>query len=74
MLYLTTGYDADQLNPTFYPLHFPPLPLVPTAAILLAAVAGFAAPPLPKRLAPPVTTPAAERGVSDPTPRLKVSA
>lgn len=48
-LYLSTGYDASDLNPSFYPLHFPPLPLVPAAAILAAAVAGVAAPPPPPR-------------------------
>lgn len=39
------GYDPAQLNPTFYPLTWPELPLVPTAAILLAGTAGFLAPP-----------------------------
>ncbi|MGV9791513.1 energy-coupling factor transporter transmembrane component T [Streptomyces sp. NPDC003435] len=39
------GYDAAQLNPTFYPLTWPGLPLVPTAAILLAGTAAFLAPP-----------------------------
>ncbi|OOQ48166.1 cobalt ABC transporter permease [Streptomyces antibioticus] len=39
------GYDPAQLNPTFYPLTWPRLPLVPTAAILLAGTAGFLAPP-----------------------------
>jgi energy-coupling factor transport system permease protein len=48
MLYLSTSYNAAELNPTFYPLHFPPLPLVPAAAILMAAIAGFAAPPPPR--------------------------
>jgi energy-coupling factor transport system permease protein len=48
VLYLSTGYTANDLNPSFYPLHFPPLPVVPAAAILIAAVAGFAAPPPPR--------------------------
>ena len=52
LLYTATGYDAAQLNPSFYPLRFPPLPVVPTIALLLAAVAGFAAPP-PQRAARP---------------------
>ena len=47
LLYLNTGYSAADLNPSFYPLHFPPLPLVPTIAILIAAVPAFAAPPVP---------------------------
>jgi energy-coupling factor transport system permease protein len=39
------------LNPQIYPLHWPPLPLVPTVAILVAGLAAFVAPP------PPTTTP-----------------
>ncbi|WP_416973769.1 energy-coupling factor transporter transmembrane component T [Streptomyces sp. 4F14] len=39
------GYDPAQLNPSYYPLSRPTLPLVPTAAILLAATAGFLSPP-----------------------------
>jgi energy-coupling factor transport system permease protein len=42
------GYDPAALNPAV--LAWPPLPLVPAAAILVAALAGFAAPP------PPITT------------------
>jgi energy-coupling factor transport system permease protein len=45
LLYVSTGYDPADLNPSLYPLQFPPLPVVPTIAILLAAVAGIAAPP-----------------------------
>jgi energy-coupling factor transport system permease protein len=45
MLYLGTGYSASALNPSFYPLRFPPLPAVPAVAILIAALAAFAAPP-----------------------------
>lgn len=45
LLFSNLGYDAAQLNPTFYPLSWPELPLVPTAAILLAGTAAFAAPP-----------------------------
>ncbi len=48
-LYLTTGYNVADLNPSFHPLHFPPLPLLPVAAILIAALAGFAAPPPQRR-------------------------
>jgi energy-coupling factor transport system permease protein len=47
MLYASTAYNAAALNPSFYPLQFPPLPVVPTIAILLAAIAGVAAPPPP---------------------------
>ncbi len=44
VLFVTAGYSALQLNPSLYPLSWPPLPLVPAAAILLAGVAGIAAP------------------------------
>jgi energy-coupling factor transport system permease protein len=47
-LYLSTGYNAADLNPSFSPLRFPALPALPALAILLAAVAAFAAPP-PRR-------------------------
>ncbi len=45
LLFSNLGYDPAQLNPTYYPLTWPGLPLVPTAAILLAGTAGFLAPP-----------------------------
>ncbi|WP_434094969.1 energy-coupling factor transporter transmembrane component T [Streptomyces albidoflavus] len=45
LLFTNLGYDPARLNPTFYPLTWPELPLVPTAAILLAGTAGFLAPP-----------------------------
>ncbi|MEV7341116.1 energy-coupling factor transporter transmembrane component T [Streptomyces sp. NPDC093544] len=45
LLYSNLGYDPAALNPSFYPLTWPTLPLVPTAAILLAGTAGFVAPP-----------------------------
>ena len=54
LLYASTSYSAAQLDPTFYPLRFPPLPLLPAFAILLPLIAGFAAPPpeRPYRSAP----------------------
>ncbi|MFJ6015286.1 energy-coupling factor transporter transmembrane component T [Streptomyces sp. NPDC092952] len=45
LLFANLGYDPAQLNPAFYPLTWPELPLVPTAAILLAGTAGFLSPP-----------------------------
>jgi energy-coupling factor transport system permease protein len=45
LLYLSTSRDAAQLDPTFSPLRFPPLPAVPALAILCAVLAGFLAPP-----------------------------
>jgi energy-coupling factor transport system permease protein len=56
LLYASTSYSAVQLNPTFYPLRFPPLPLLPALAILLALVAGFAAPPPEQLNRPAVPT------------------
>ncbi|MYR56710.1 energy-coupling factor transporter transmembrane protein EcfT, partial [Streptomyces sp. SID625] len=44
LLFSDLGYDPAQLNPTFYPLTWPGLPVVPAAAILLAGTAGFLAP------------------------------
>jgi energy-coupling factor transport system permease protein len=49
-LYLSTGYNAADLNPSFSPLRFPALPALPAIAILIAAAAAFAAPP-PRRRA-----------------------
>jgi energy-coupling factor transport system permease protein len=55
LLYVSTRYGAADVNPSFSPLHFPALPIMPTIAILLAAVAGVAAPPPrhPYRSGPP---------------------
>ncbi|HEY3735572.1 MAG TPA: CbiQ family ECF transporter T component, partial [Streptosporangiaceae bacterium] len=58
VLFLGVGYDPAALNPGLYPLHWPPLPLLPAAAILAAALAAFAA-PLPPAVA----------GVAPPAPR-----
>jgi energy-coupling factor transport system permease protein len=44
-LYLSAGYNAAELNPSFSPLRFPALPALPAVAILIAAAAAFAAPP-----------------------------
>jgi energy-coupling factor transport system permease protein len=46
LLFGSAGFDAAAVNPSLYPLHWPTLPLVPTVAILIAAVAGVAAPPI----------------------------
>lgn len=45
LLFSNLGYNAAELNPSIYPLTWPTLPLVPTAAILLAGTAGFLSPP-----------------------------
>jgi energy-coupling factor transport system permease protein len=44
-LRLHLGYSPADLNPAL--LQWPPLPLLPAVTILVAAVAGFAAPPIP---------------------------
>lgn len=48
VLYLSAGYSAADLNPSFSPLRFPGLPALPAIAILIAGAAAFAAPP-PRR-------------------------
>lgn len=48
LLYISTSYNAAEINPTLYPLQFPPLPLLPALAIGLAALAAFASPPPPR--------------------------
>ncbi len=63
-LYLSTGYDAAALSPSFDPLRFPALPALPAVAILIAAVAAFAAPP-PRRHAPGPSRGAPERGAPE---------
>jgi energy-coupling factor transport system permease protein len=45
VLCLNVGYNPAALNPSLYPLTWPSLPLLPTAAILVAGLAGFVAPP-----------------------------
>jgi energy-coupling factor transport system permease protein len=40
--------NVAALTPSFSPLHWPALPLLPTIAILVAAIAGIAAPPPPR--------------------------
>jgi energy-coupling factor transport system permease protein len=55
------GYDPAALNPDLYPLQWPPLPLLPAAAILVAALAAVAAPPPPSAVTGSETrTPAPE--------------
>jgi len=45
LLYVSAGESAAQVDPTFSPLRFPPLPVLPTIALLIAAIPSFAAPP-----------------------------
>ena len=45
-LFIAAAYaDPAGVSPSFYPLRFPPLPLLPVLAILLGAVAAFVSPP-----------------------------
>ena len=58
------GYDVADLNPSLSPLAWPSLPLVPVAAILLAALGGLAAPPVSRSMratSAPVRPPAPDR-------------
>jgi energy-coupling factor transport system permease protein len=52
VLVVSASDGVAALTPSFSPLHWPSLPVLPTIAILVAAVAGIAAPP------PPATEPA----------------
>jgi energy-coupling factor transport system permease protein len=52
VLCLNLGYNPASLNPEAYPLHWPPLPLLPTVAILVSGLAAFLAPPPPVAAAP----------------------
>jgi energy-coupling factor transport system permease protein len=58
VMLVSTGYDAADLNPSLSPLAWPALPLVPVLAILVAALAGLAAPPPVRRRAPAPPAPA----------------
>jgi energy-coupling factor transport system permease protein len=53
-----SGVDAAALNPPFAPLAWPPLPALGAAAVMVAALAGVAAPP---PLRPPAPRPPARR-------------
>jgi energy-coupling factor transport system permease protein len=55
VLSLNVGYDPAALNPGLHPLQWPTLPLLPAAAILVAALAAVAAPP--PELPAPVSAP-----------------
>ncbi|HTZ45789.1 MAG TPA: CbiQ family ECF transporter T component, partial [Jatrophihabitans sp.] len=45
LLVLGAARHPDAVNPSFYPLAWPPLPVLPAAGLLLAALPGVAAPP-----------------------------
>ncbi len=49
LLYASVGGSAAALDPTFEPLRFPTLPVVPAIAILIAALPAVLAPPPPGR-------------------------
>jgi energy-coupling factor transport system permease protein len=46
LFFVAAHYDAAAVNPSFSPLHAPPLPLWPTVALLVGAIAAIAAPPV----------------------------
>ena len=63
------GFSATSVNPSTEPLTWPSLPLVPTAAILIAALASIAAPPpLRPARAPKVATDIPPAGEDDGPP------
>ncbi len=55
VLFATAGYSAVQLNPSLYPLTWPPLPLLPALAIGLSGLAAHAAPPPSDRSTAPAS-------------------
>jgi len=57
LLFVNLGYDASALNPSYYPLRWPTLPIIPSLAILIGLIPAYAAPP-PSRA--PRTTIAAD--------------
>ena len=56
-VYASSSYDAAALSPSLYPLSWPPLPLIPTLAIVLAGLAALAAPPPVRRRPAPTARP-----------------
>jgi energy-coupling factor transport system permease protein len=72
VLCLNLGASPAALNPEVYPLHWPPLPLLPTVAILVAGLAAFAAPPPP--VAAARAEPAAEARATEPASAAASSA
>ncbi|MFK3984414.1 energy-coupling factor transporter transmembrane component T [Micromonospora sp. NPDC050397] len=75
LLVLTTNFNAAEVNPSLYPLTWPPLPLLPTVAILVAASAAVAAPPPPRptNRAGGIAPPPARRATKTETEPTKVT-
>lgn len=69
---LLFGTEDAGLNPSFYPLQWPALPVLPVVAILLAGVAAVVAPPPPGRVRVPPARP--DRAAVTGQPREKVPA
>lgn len=70
-LFVSSSVDPTGVSPSVHPLAYPPLPLVPALAVLLAGAAAFVAPP-PVRRRPPVAPDARSAAVG--RPRERVSA
>jgi energy-coupling factor transport system permease protein len=62
------GATVAQLNPSFEPLAWPSLPLVPAVALVVAALAGVVAPPPVTVVRPPRRQAAAPRPAPAPAP------
>lgn len=69
LLYLDAGYGATDLNPSFYPLRFPSLPLIPAIAIMIAALPALVAPPPQRSLRPSARRPP-RRGSAEIAPEV----
>ena len=76
LLYVSAGYSAAEVDPTFYPLRFPPLPPLPVVAILIAAIPAFAAPPpiRSRRHARATAAEAEAEATAEPAPRTELVA
>jgi energy-coupling factor transport system permease protein len=74
LMILAYGFDATGVNPSFYPLHYPPFPGVAAVGFLLGALAGVVAPPPPRASRPPAPAPPTSADARQPAPRPRVTA
>jgi energy-coupling factor transport system permease protein len=52
LFFVAAHLNPAAVNPSFAPLHAPPLPWLPTVALLIGAIPSVAAPPVPTAAAP----------------------
>jgi energy-coupling factor transport system permease protein len=68
IMFSNSGYAAADLNPSLYPLTWPPLPLLPVLGIVVAGLAALAAPPPVRRRPSRATQPARPARVPEQVP------